>query len=62
LGTADVATLIEGVKKVPETEWQRSDEDKPNKINNLNDTSHIMFRYIDGFDKVFDSHDFPIWE
>jgi len=62
LGTANISALVERVRKIPESEWQQGDEDKPNKLNNLNDTSHIMFRYIAGFDKVFDSQDYPMWD
>ncbi len=62
LGTADVGALIERVKSVSESLWNSENEDKPNKFARLNDTRHIIFRYIDGGDSVFDYHDLPLWD
>ncbi len=62
LGTADVDALVERVKSVPETLWKEEDEDKPNKYARLNDTRHIMFRFINLGESVFDFHDYPLWD
>ncbi len=62
LGTANVNALVERVKSVPDSLWVSENEGKPNKIVKLNDTCHIMFRFIDGFKNPFDYHDFPIWQ
>ena len=62
LGTANVNALVARVKSVPDSLWVSENEGKPNNFKNLNDTCHIMFRYIDGLAKVFDYHDFPIWQ
>ena len=61
LGTADVNALVERVTTIPESLWESENEEKPNK-NKLNDTRHIMFRYIKGARNVFDFHDFPVWD
>lgn len=61
LGSADVDHLIERVIKIPDSLWKSEDEEKPNKLNNLNNTRHIMFRFINGHDNVFDYQDFPLW-
>jgi len=61
LGSTDVSTLLERVHGVPESTWVSENEGKPNKLNNLNDAQHIMFRYVDNFDNVFDFSDYSIW-
>ncbi len=62
LGAADVDGLIERLKRIPESQWISENENKPNKYRNLNDTRHIMFRFVNGLDNVFDYHDFPLWD
>ena len=63
LGAVDVGPLIERVKKIPESLWDSEDEVKPNKFARLNDTRHIIFRYINFDDNVFDFSDHPVlWE
>lgn len=61
LGTADVEALIERMKSIPESLWESENEDKPNKFARLNDTRHIIFRYINA-SNVFDFHDLPLWD
>lgn len=62
LGSTPVSNLLERVQKVPESTWVSENEGKPNKLNNLNDAQHIMFRYVNGFEDVFNYRDYPIWE
>ncbi len=62
LGPVDVDPLIERVKNIPESQWISENEDKPNKFARLNDTRHIIFRYINSGGDVFDFHEFPIWD
>ncbi len=63
LGAVDVGGLIERVKSIPESLWKSENENKPNKYRNLNDTRHIMFRFINGLDNVFDFTDHPVlWD
>jgi hypothetical protein len=61
LGTADVNALKERVTSIPDSIWKSENEDKPNKFARLNDTRHIIFRYINA-DNVFDFHDLPLWD
>ena len=61
LGSVDVDALTERVESIPESLWKSEDEDKPNKLDELNDTRHIMFRYINGVEDVFNYHDCPLW-
>jgi len=62
LGPVDVDDLLERVKGIPESLWQSENEKKPNKYRNLNETRHIMFRFVSGLDNVFEFHDLPLWE
>jgi hypothetical protein len=62
LGSVEVAGLTQRVKDIPETQWISENEEKPNKLNNLNDTRHITFRFVNGFKNVFDYQDFAIWD
>jgi len=62
LGSVNVDGLVERVKSIPEPLWKSENENKPNKYRNLNNTRHIMLRFINGLDNVFDSHDLPLWD
>ena len=62
LGSVDVDALIERVKNMPEDLWTSENEEKPNKLSELNDTVHVIFRFVEGFGKSFDYYDFPLWE
>jgi len=61
LGTADVSKIVDRVKSIPESQWESENEEKPNKLNKLNDTEHVLFRFVDGYEKVYDYHDLPLW-
>ena len=54
--------MIERVRGIPESLWKSESEEKPRKIKVLNDTSHVIFRYVNGYRNVFDFHDFPLWD
>jgi len=63
LGTADVEALIERVKSIPDSLWDSENEDKPNKFARLNDTRHVIFRYLNNSDDAFDFSDHPVlWD
>ena len=63
LGAADLTALVQRVKQIPETLWESQNEAKPNKIAQLNETRHIMFRFITNTDRVFDFSDHPVlWD
>ncbi|MCZ0945346.1 MAG: aspartyl/asparaginyl beta-hydroxylase domain-containing protein [Gammaproteobacteria bacterium] len=63
LGTANVKALIQRVRQIPESLWDSQNEAKPNKIAQLNETRHIMFRFITDTDRVFDYSDHPVlWD
>ena len=60
LGTADRTALTERVKTIPESLWQSENAAKPNKIAQLNETRHVMFRFIADAGNVFDYSDHPV--
>lgn len=63
LGTADVGDLVERVKDIPDSLWDSENRDKPNKFARLNDTCHIIFRFLARPDSMFDFHDHPVlWD
>jgi hypothetical protein len=63
LGSANVDALTERVKKVPKSLWETENENKPNKFARLNDTRHIVFRFLSSADNMFDFSDHPIlWD
>jgi hypothetical protein len=63
LGSVDVDALIARVASTPESQWASENEDKPNKFARLNDTSHIVFRFIESLENLFDFYDHPVlWD
>ena len=63
LGSADVNALVGRLKSIPESLWESENENKPNKFARLNDTSHIIFRFLSSADNVFDYNDHPVlWD
>ncbi|PZU59751.1 MAG: aspartyl beta-hydroxylase [Brevundimonas sp.] len=61
LGAVDVAALQAAVRAVPEAEWDAEDAAKPNKLDALDATRHIVFRFIDSGRDWRASHDRPAW-
>lgn len=63
LGTANVDALIKHVKDIPESVWDAENDSKPNTFERLNETRHIMFRFISDPENVFESSDHPtLWD
>ena len=60
LGTADPTELIARATTIPESLWETENEAKPNKIAQLNETRHVMFRFITDTSNVFDYSDHPV--
>ncbi len=63
LGSTNVDDLVERVKNIPESLWETENEYKPNRFAQLNDTRHIIFRFPDGPESVFDFTDHEtLWD
>lgn len=60
LGSADVSALVRRIEDIPESSWESENEAKPNKIAQLNDTRHILFRFVTDRGNVFDFSDHPV--
>ncbi|MDC7694388.1 aspartyl/asparaginyl beta-hydroxylase domain-containing protein [Asticcacaulis sp. DXS10W] len=61
LGKVDVAALTEAVLGIPEAVWAAENAAKPNKFGVLEDTRHIVFRFVDSPRDWRGSHDRPLW-
>lgn len=61
LGSVDSAALAAAVAAIPELVWMAENAAKPNKFDALDDTQHIVFRFIDGPLDWRRSHDRPAW-
>ncbi|WP_374572455.1 aspartyl/asparaginyl beta-hydroxylase domain-containing protein [Phenylobacterium sp.] len=61
LGPVDIAALRAAVLAIPEAVWAAEDAGKPNKFGVLDETRHIVFRFVDNPRDWRGSHDRPAW-
>lgn len=61
LGPVDIAALQAAVLTIPEKAWEAENATKPNRFEVLDETSHIVFRFIDSPRDWRSSHDRPAW-
>lgn len=61
LGPVDIAALRAAALAVPEAVWAAENAAKPNKFEVLDETRHIVFRFIDSPRDWRGSHDRPAW-
>jgi hypothetical protein len=61
LGPVDIAALRAAVEAIPEARWEAENASKPNKFEVLDETRHIVFRFIDSRLDWRGSHDRPAW-
>ncbi len=61
LGPVDIAALREAVLAIPETVWEAENAGKPNRFEALDETRHIVFRFIDSPRDWRRSHDRAAW-
>lgn len=61
LGAVDIAALQVAVAAVPEEVWSAENAAKPNKFEVLDETRHIVFRFIDSPRDWRGSHDRAGW-
>jgi hypothetical protein len=62
LGTVDTSALIARVKTIPEAVWVSENETKLNKYEPLNDTRHILFRFVEKNIDPYEFNDHPLWD
>ena len=61
LGRVDIGALRAAVLAIPEAVWDAENAAKPNKFEALDQTRHIVFRFIDHPHDWRGSHDRPAW-
>lgn len=61
LGAVDIAALKKAVLAIPEDVWQREDASKPNRLEALDRTQHIVFRFIQSPKDWRSYRDLPMW-
>ncbi len=61
LGPVDIVALQAAVRAIPEAVWDAENAHKPNKLEALDATRHIVFRFIDSGRDWRASHDRPAW-
>jgi hypothetical protein len=61
LGAVDIADLQAAVLGAPAALWAEENARKPNRFEVLDETMHIVFRFIDGPRDWRGSHDRPAW-
>lgn len=61
LGPVDVEAIREDILAIPEAVWDRENAEKPNHFGSLNDTRHIVFRFVANFGDWRQSYDLPLW-
>lgn len=61
LGPVDIAMLQEAVLAIPESAWDAANAAKPNKFEVLDQTRHIVFRFIHSPRDWRGSYDCPTW-
>jgi hypothetical protein len=61
LGPVDVTALREAVLAIPEDVWNAENASKPNKFEVLDETRHIVFRFVDSPRDWRRSHNRPAW-
>lgn len=61
LGPVDIAALQTAVLAIPEAVWDAENAGKPNRFEVLDETRHIVFRFIDSPHDWRGSHDRAAW-
>lgn len=61
LGPVDVEVLRAAVLAIPEDAWEAENAAKPNRFEVLDETRHIVFRFVDSPSDWRRSHDRPAW-
>lgn len=61
LGPVDVAPLRQALRAIPDEVWELENRSKPNRFGVLDETRHIVFRFIDDARDWRRSHDRPAY-
>jgi hypothetical protein len=61
LGPVDLGGLRDDILAIPEERWERENASKPNRYGVLDQTRHIVFRFVSRPDDWAQSYDLPSW-
>jgi len=61
LGRVDIAKLKQAIATLPEELWESENAAKPNRFGALDETRHIVFRFVSTFRDWRQSYDRPLW-
>ena len=61
LGPVDIEAVREEILAIPEAVWNQENAEKPNPFGSLDDTRHIVFRFVANFGDWRQSYDLPLW-
>lgn len=62
LGPVDLGGVRDEILAIPEDVWARENATKPNKFGALDQTQHIIFRFVSSFEDWRQSYDAPLWQ
>jgi aspartyl/asparaginyl beta-hydroxylase len=62
LGAVDIAAIREDILAIPDIVWDFENSSKPNAYKALDETRHIVFRFVDSTRDWRESYDRPLWE
>lgn len=62
LGPVDLGGIRDEILAIPQEIWDRENAAKPNKFGALDQTQHIVFRFVSSFEDWRQSYDNPIWQ
>ncbi|HMB56106.1 MAG TPA: aspartyl/asparaginyl beta-hydroxylase domain-containing protein [Arenimonas sp.] len=61
LGPVELGTLVDDVLAIPEEIWDIENAGKPNQFAALDQTKHIIFRFVNHLDDWRESHNRSLW-
>jgi hypothetical protein len=61
LGMIDLGTLVQDILAIPQAVWELEDQAKPNRFQALDNTQHIVFRFVSSLQDWRESYDRPLW-
>lgn len=62
LGPVDSGRIRADILSIPSTVWEQENADKPNKFEALEQTQHIVFKFVSSLKDWRESYERPIWQ
>lgn len=61
LGAVDISGIKNLILNIPEELWEQENKSKPNKFIELDQTQHIIFKFVEDLNDCTKSYELPIW-